>query len=106
MVLVIPLHLACGHIKRKRRCGVEVITRPLIADGWSSVAGSPERQVGIRIVIACDPHRGAAGFPLVAFWPGFAARLARRGNRVRSPLLLARFQIESSHEAANSKFAA
>src|SRR5712664_1811901 len=106
MVLVIPLQLAGGNIKRKRRCGVKVITRPLITDGWSSVAGSPERQVGIGIVIARDPHRSAAGFPLVAFRPGFAAGFARRGNRVPSPLLFAGLEIESGHEAANPKFAA
>src|SRR2546427_12887280 len=106
MVLVIPLHLACGNVKRKRRCGIKVVTWPLIADSWSSVAGSPERQVGIGLVIARDPHRSAAGFQPVAVRPGLAARLARRRNRGGPPLLSAVVDVESRLEASNATFPA
>ena len=60
----------------------------------------------VGIVVAGDPHRAAAGLPLVALRPRLAAGLAGRGHRVRPPHLLAGVGIERRDEAANAELAA
>src|SRR5437773_4604945 len=97
---MMPLDPACGDVDGDGGCGVEIVARALIAHPGAAVTGAPERQVGLWIVIACDPHRAAAGLPLIAVRPGFAARLAGRGHAVGSPHLFAAVESEGGNETA------
>ena len=106
MVLEVSLDLAGGDIERDGRRGVEIVAGPLVAHPRTAVADAPVREVRVRIVISRDPDGAAAGLPLVALGPGFAAGFAGRGNRVGAPLLLAGFRIECGDESADSEFAA
>src|SRR5262249_58247832 len=73
----------------------------------AAVARAPEGEVGLGVVGARDPDRGAAAFVVIAARrPGLASGLARRGDRVRLPHLLAGLRIERREETAHAQFAA
>src|SRR4030095_414644 len=76
-VLEVALDLSGGDVDRDGRRDVEVISRPLIAHPRTAVPRYPVRDVRLRIVVAGDPHGGAAGPPLIAFRPCLAAGFAR-----------------------------
>src|SRR6202011_5265735 len=107
MVLVIALDLAGGHVDRERRRGVEVIALALIAHPRTAVARAPEREIRVRIVVGRDPYGGAAGLPLSPpLRPRLAAGLARGGDGVGSPQLLAGVDVERRDKSANAELAA
>src|SRR2546426_5904808 len=103
VVLEVALDRAGRYVERDRRCGVEVVAWTIVADRRSSVAGSKERQVGFRIIIASDPHGSASRFPLIAIRPRFAAALSGRRNGISPPQLLAGIEVEGRNEAADSE---
>ncbi len=105
MVLVITPDGAGGDVECENRRGIEVVARPLIAHPRPAIAGAPIGDVGRGIVIAHDPHRAAARLPLVAFGPGFAARLAGRRHGICFPQRLPGPGVEGRDEAANPEFA-
>src|SRR6516165_4290499 len=106
MILVEALDLPGRDIEGNCRGCEIIIPRALVAHPRPAIAGAPERQVGCRIVGAGDPHRTAAGLPLVAFWPGLAARLAGCWHRVGPPHLLAGLGVKRRNKAANPELAA
>ncbi len=106
MVLEVTFDLAGGDVERDGGSGVEIVAGTLVAHPRAAVADAPVRQIGLGIVVPGDPHRAAAGLPLIALRPGLAAGFAGRGNGVGSPQLLAGVGIEGRDEAANSKLAA
>src|SRR5262249_32488461 len=67
-----------------RRC-VKVIAGTLVTDRRSAIARSPIREISFGVVVACYPHRGASGLPLVAVGPCVAARLSGRGDGESAP---------------------
>src|SRR5260221_13846512 len=105
MVLVIALNLAGLDIERDRRGGIKIVARPLVTHPGAAVAGAPERQLGLRGGGAGDPHRAAAGLPLVALRPGLAAGLAGGRHRVGLPQRLPSLAIERRDEAADTESA-
>src|SRR6185312_9491582 len=106
MILVIALDCAGGDVESDGGSGVEIVTGTIVADGRTAVSGSEVRQVRLGIVIPGDPHRGAAGFPLIAAGgPSVAAGFARRGHGERAPDLFAGFGIKRRYKAPDSEFA-
>ncbi len=107
MILEMPFDLTAGGIEGDHRCGVEIVAGTLIAEPRAAVAGTPECQVGFRIVVAGHPDRGAAALVMIAARrPGFASGLARGRDGVGLPQLLAGFRIERGEEAAHAQFPA
>src|ERR1700680_968694 len=106
MVLKMTFDRAGRDVERQRRRGVEIVTRTLVAHPWPTVTGSPIRQVGLRIIVAGDPYRSAAGLPLIALRPSPAAGFSRTGNSIGAPLLFAGIGIVGRHEAADSQLTA
>ncbi len=100
------LDLAGVAIERDGRGRIQIVTRPLIAEPWRGVAGAPIDDIGIRIVIAGHPGRGAAGLPGIGLLPGVAAGLAGRRNGIGLPGRLAGIAIERLHEAAHAELTA
>src|SRR5215469_336621 len=98
MVLMVALDLPGRGIDCDRRGGEEIVARALVAHPRPTIAGAPESQIGRRIVGASDPHRSAAGLPLVAIGPGLAARFAGRRHRISLPYWLARLRVEGCHK--------
>ena len=105
MVLEMPLDRAGVRVDRDGRGGVEVVAGPLIAEPRRAVAGAPEGDVGLGVVGAGHPDRGAAALPGVAL-PGVVAGLARTGDGVGLPHLLAAVGIVGGDEAADAELAA
>ena len=103
---MISLDLAGRLVERHDRAGIEIVAGPLVAHPWAAIAGAPERQVGLRIEHAGDPHGTAAGLPLIALRPRLAAGLAGCGDGVGAPQFLAGVGIECHDEAAHAEFAA
>ena len=105
MVLVIALDRAGRGVERQHRRGIEIVARPLVAHPRPAITGAPIGEIGRGIVIALDPHRPAAGLPLVAFWPSVAARLAGLRHGVSLPQRLSAFGVEGGDKSANPEFA-
>src|SRR3954464_304867 len=101
MVLMMALDRAGCDVECDGRGGVQVVAGPLIAHPWAAVAGAPEREVGLGVVVTGDPNRSAAGLPLIASRPGVAAGLAWRRHRIGFPRFLARFSVVRGHEPAD-----
>src|ERR1051325_7567020 len=79
----------------------------LIAHPRSAVASAPVGDVGFGIVVAGDPHRAAAGLPLVAaLGPRLAPGFSWRRDGVSAPQLLAGIRIVSGDEPADAELAA
>src|SRR5215472_18008425 len=93
-------------IERNCRGREKIVTWPLVSHPRAAIAGAPEGEVGLWIVVAGDPHGSAAGFPLVAFGPSLAARFARRRNGVSFPHRFAICGVERGDETPNAEFAA
>src|SRR5262249_44684635 len=55
VVLVIALDSPGRRVNGNRRRGVEIVARSLIAHPGTAVAGAPEHQVRVGIVVAGDP---------------------------------------------------
>ena len=88
------------------RIGIEVVAEAHVAVGIGrGIADAPVGEVGVGIVGARVPDRGAAGLPGIAR-PGFVARLARPGNGVEAPDFLAGLRVERGDEAADGAVAA
>src|SRR5262245_14766701 len=106
MILEVSLDRAGGRIERHDGAGVEIISGALIAHPGAAIAGAPERQIGLGIIGASDPDRGAAGLPLIALRPCFAAGLARCRHHVGLPQLLAGLRIIGGDEAPHAELPA
>src|SRR6266478_8589556 len=106
MVLEMALDLARRGVDRHGRRGIQIVARPLVAHPRPAIAGAPERKISFRIIGAGDPHRSAAGLPLVTLGPSLAARLAGRRHRVGLPRRLPGFSVERRDKAAYAKLAA
>src|SRR3954464_8239173 len=106
MVLMMAPDRAGCDVERDRRGGVQVVARPLIPHPWAAVAGAPEGEVGLGIVVTGHPNRSAAGLPLIASRPGVAAGLAGRRHRVGLPRFLAGFSVVRGDEPADAELAA
>ncbi len=104
MVLMMSLDRARRDVDGDRRAGIEVVAGPKVAHPRPAVAGSPEREIRLRIVVRGHPDRAAAGFPLIALRPGLAAGFAWRGHRVGAPEFLAGVGVEGRHKPAHSQF--
>src|ERR1700746_3529051 len=105
MVLVVPLNLSGGGVESNGRTCVKIVTRPTVTHPWPAITGSPEGEIGFRVVGACYPHGSAAGLPLVAIGPRVAARLVGRRHRVSLPDQFSGFGTECRDKAAYAKFA-
>src|SRR5262249_52739257 len=90
----------------ERGCRVKIVAGTLIADRRTAVACSPERDIGLWIIVARDPDRRSAGFPLIAFRPGFTSRFTGRRNCVGAPQFLAGIEVKPGDKASNSVFPA
>ncbi len=106
VVLEVTFDLPSSDVDGDGGCRIQVVAWTLIAHPGSAISDAPVSEVGVGIVIAGDPHRASAGFPLVALGPGFAAGLAGRGYGVSAPELFAGVGIEGRDEAANAILAA
>jgi hypothetical protein len=106
MVLEITPDCAGRDIECDGGNGVEIIARPIVADGGAPVARVKVCQICFGVVISRHPDRSAARLPFVAFRPGLTAGFARRRHGISSPQLFACFGIEGCHEAANSELSA
>src|SRR5229473_173890 len=93
---------ATRHIDSKRGRGIEIVASTLVAHPRSAVSRAPERQIGVGIVVGRDPYRAAAGLPLIALRPGFAAGFAGGRNGVGPPEFLAGLEVERGDEPANA----
>src|SRR4051812_31540281 len=69
------------------------------------IADTPIGQIRFRIVRSGVPYRAPAGFPTIAWRPGFVAGLAGRRNRIEAPCLLASLCIVRVNEAAHRTIA-
>ncbi len=103
---MVALDLAGRGVEGDCRRREQIITRPLIAHPRPAIAGAPESEVGFRIVAAGDPHRAAAGLPLVAVGPGLAARLAGGWDGVGLPDRLSGLGIERRDKPTNAELSA
>src|SRR5690349_6122817 len=97
---------ARADVDRDCRRGEQIVAWALITHPGAAVAGSPEREVRRGIVVARDPHRAAAGLPLVARRPSVAARFARRWHRVGFPHFLAFIDRIRRDEPSDTELAA
>src|SRR5437763_7152489 len=102
MILVIALDLAGCSVEREHRRSEKIVSGPLITHPWSAIPGAPKGEVRCRVVSAGDPHRPAAGFPLIAGRPRLRAGLARPGHRVGLPRRLAGLGVECRDETADT----
>src|SRR4051794_7323796 len=69
------------------------------------ISDSPVHELPLRVVVAGDPGRAAAGLPGVAL-PCVTAGLAGPGDRVGSPELLAAVAVKRRDEAAHPELSA
>ena len=100
------LDLAGGGVDRHSRTGVEIVAGPLVTHPRSAIAGTPEAEIGCRIVGAGDPDRSTPGLPLVTRGPSLGSRLARRRHGISLPRRFAGFGVECGNKAAHAKLAA
>ena len=70
-----PLDGAVVRVQRQTRGGIQVVARTQVRVPGRRVAGAEEQQVGVGVVIATEPRRGATGLPQVAR-PGLAGLAA------------------------------
>src|SRR5207247_1877491 len=105
VVLVMAPDLAGVGVERDDGRRVEVVAGMHVAGPWPRVAGPPEREIELRIVVRGEPDRDAAGLPRVAF-PRVVTRLARSRDRVGLPGLLAVARVEGGDVAADAELAA
>src|SRR5215831_5340195 len=103
MVLMVALDLPGRGVESNRRGSEEIVTRALIAHPWPAIAGPPEGEVSLRVVGAGDPHRPAAGLPLISLGPSLAAGLTGSWHRKGFPQGLAGLGIERGDEPANAE---
>src|SRR6516162_2104045 len=106
MILVKALDLPGRRIEGDGRGRIKIVARALVAHPWPAIPRPPKSQVGSRIVGSGDPHRAAAGFPLVAFGPGLTTRLAGGRHRISLPQRLAGFGVERRDKPADPELAA
>ena len=101
-----PLDLARRGIDRHGRCRVEVVARPPIPHPWAAIAGSPEQEIGVRIVVSRHPRRGTAGLPLIATSrPRLAAWLAWSRHGEAPPDLDPGIDMIGGDESTNTELA-
>src|SRR5262249_27298769 len=97
MILEMSLDRAAAHVESNNRGGVGIAPGPLADEPGAAIARPPEAKIGLGIVGAGNPDRGAAALIVVAARrPGLAARLARRRYCVGFPERLARLSVERS----------
>src|SRR5215471_18291849 len=85
VVLEVALDRAGGDVQRDGGGYVEVVAGSTVAHPGAAVTHAPKGQVGLGIIIARNPDRPSAVFPLIAVGPSFAAGLAGGGNGVGAP---------------------
>ena len=108
---VVPVVLVVGpdfprvDVERDHGGRVEVVARSHVAHPRRAVAGTPEAQVELGIVVGGQPDRDAASLPRVTR-PRVVAALARSRDRVRLPRRLAVVGVEGGDVAADSQLAA
>src|SRR5687767_4671257 len=101
-----PFDRSSRDVDSNRRRRVEVVAGALIAHPRTTVPCTPEREVRFRVVIASDPHGGAASLPLIALGPRLTTGLARSGNGVGFPELLAALEIVRGNKPSHAQLAA
>src|SRR5438876_2753944 len=69
------------------------------------IADAPVESIGVGVIRAGHPGRGAAATPAISL-PGVVAELARSGNRVEAPQAFAQDRVVGVDEAADSKLGA
>ena len=106
VVLMVTANRAGRDIEGDHGSSVEIVAGAFVTHPWAAVAGAPVGEIQFGVIVAGDPHGRATSLPLIAFGPGFAARLTGFGNRVGPPLLLAGFGIKGCHKTANAILAA
>src|SRR5271165_2610342 len=86
-VLEIPDNLTAVGVYRKRRVGVEIITRTVFGiEHWCGLAGAPIHQVGCGVIRPSVPEGAAASLPsLMVICPSFVSGLTRSRDRVQTP---------------------
>src|SRR5580698_3369655 len=108
-VLIVPLQLAGMRVERQRRVGVErvvvgaVLFRQQAADFGDvriGLSDAQEKRVGVRIVGARIPGRGAETLLQRQAVPAVAAGLAGLCDGVEAPEFLAVVDIMTGHETA------
>src|SRR5262249_40482335 len=84
--------------------GIEIVAGPMEwVEHRDRIAGAPERLIAGRIIGAGHPYGAAAGLPGVGgALPGFAARFARRRNRVFAPDKLAVLGVDRGDPIAHA----
>ena len=103
--LEVPLHLAGVGIQGQYRVGVQVVPLAHVAvPVRRGVARRPVEQVGLRVVRAGHPRRGAAVLPGVAR-PGFRPGLAGLRDGVAPPFAHARIDVVGVDVAADAVLA-
>ena len=104
--LEMPLELTGVGVERDDRFAVEVVAGAAIAvPVGTRIADAPVGQIEIGIVGAGHPDRAAAGLPRIA-GPRLVSALARTGNGVEAPGLLAGAGVERGDKPADAEFAA
>ena len=104
--LEVPLHLARIRVQGQHRVGVQVVALAHVAvPVRRGVARRPVEQVGLRVVRAGHPGRGAAVLPGVAR-PGFRPGLAGLRDGVAPPFARARLDVVGVDVAADAVLAA
>ena len=101
-----PLQLACIGVERDHGAAVKIVALARVAIPIRpGIAGSPESEIGFRIVGAGFPDRRAAVQIRIAR-PSLIARLSGTGHRVKAPNLFASVRVKGRDEAADAVLAA
>ena len=104
-VLKVTNHLAGGNMDRKRRSGVEVVPRSLVADPRTTIASPPVRDVRLLVVVPRYPDRPTASLPLIALGPGVTSWLAGRRDSEDAPRFLAGRGVEGRDKPTHTPLA-
>src|SRR5207244_1775286 len=105
VILGMAADLAGVDVERDHRRGVEVVARVHVAGPWRGIAGAPETQVELRVVVCREPYRDSARLPRVGL-PRLVTRLARAWNRVGLPHRLAIVSVEGGDVSPDAELAA
>ncbi len=99
---VTKLYYVQTNDKCNHRIGIQVISRPVVADQVRpGSAIRPDQRIGLLVVVAGHPGR-AAGMRQRCFGPGFGARLARCGHRPYSPDFFASLLVIGGQETTRA----
>src|ERR1700730_3406144 len=105
VILVITLDLTGCGVKGEHRRGEQIVSGALVTHPRPAIPGAPKTDVCCGVVRASNPHRPAAGLPLIAGRPSFGTRLAGSRHRVGLPCRLASLGVKCRDKAADTEFA-